>query len=99
MTKEDIDGAVEKFTKWLKMLETRLASLEGVYFGGNSINIGDFSLFALFSSTVRNKAVNSAELQEALAATLVEAPHVGKWLDAMSTELRDYLEQRQPRPL
>lgn len=99
MTKEDIDGAVEKFTKWLKMLETRLASLEGVYFGGNSINIGDFSLFALFSSTVRNKAVNSVELQEALAATLVEAPHVGKWLDAMSTELRDYLEQRQPRPL
>ena len=99
MTKEDIDGAVEKFTKWLKMLETRLASLEGVYFGGNSINIGDFSLFALFSSTVRNKAVNSVELQEALAATLVEAPHVAKWLDAMSTELRDYLEQRQPRPL
>ena len=99
MTKEDIDGAVEKFTRWLKMLETRLASLEGVYFGGNSINIGDFSLFALFSSTVRNKAVNSVELQEALAATLVEAPHVGKWLDAMSTELRDYLEQRQPRPL
>jgi glutathione S-transferase len=99
VTKEDIDGAVEKFTKWLKMLETRLASLDGVYFGGNSINIGDFSLFALFSSTVRNKAVNSVELQEALAATLVEAPHVVKWLDAMSTELRDYLEQREPRPL
>ena len=99
MTKEDIDGAVEKFTKWLKILETRLASLEGVYFGGNSINIGDFSLFALFSSTVRNKAVNCPRLQEALEATMSEAPHVGKWLDAMSSELRDYLEQRQPRPL
>ena len=99
MTKEDIDGAVEKFTKWLKILETRLASLEGVYFGGNSINIGDFSVFALFSSTVKNKSVNSPDLQEALEATLAGAPHVGKWLDAMSSELRDYLAQRAPRPL
>ena len=99
MTKEDIGGAVEKFGKWVKTLENRLASLDGVYFGGNSINIGDFMLFGIFNSTVRNKSANSPDLRLALADTLAEAPNVRKWLDAMSSELKDYLEQRPPRPL
>ena len=99
MTKEDIGGAVEKFGKWVKTLENRLASLDGVYFGGNSINIGDFMLFGIFTSTVRNKSANSDDLRLALADTLAEAPNVRKWLDAMSSELKDYLEQRPPRPL
>ena len=60
MTKEDIEGAVEKFGKWVKTLENRLASLDGVFFGANSINVGDFMLFGIFSSTVRNKSANSS---------------------------------------
>ena len=99
MTKEDIGGAVEKFGKWVKTLENRLASLDGVYFGANSINVGDFMLFGIFSSTVKNKSANSPDLRLALADTLAEAPNVRKWLDAMSSELKDFLEQRPPRPL
>ena len=90
---------MEKIGKWVKTLESRLASLDGVYFGANSINIGDFMLFGIFTSTVRNKSANSAPLREALEATLAEAPNVRKWLDAMSSELKDFLEQRPPRPL
>ena len=99
MTKEDIGGAVEKFGKWVKTLENRLASLDGVYFGANSINVGDFMLFGIFSSTVKNKSANSPDLRLVLADTLAEAPNVRKWLDAMSSELKDFLEQRPPRPL
>ena len=99
LSQEDIDGGVEKFAKWVKTIEARLASLDGVYFGGNSINIGDFMLFALFSSCVRNDGANSAAFREALAATLTGAPNVNKWLDAMSSELTDYLAQRPLRPL
>lgn len=90
---------MEKFVKWVNTLESKLACLDGVYFGANSINIGDFMLFGIFTSTVRNKSSNSAPLREALEATLAEAPNVRKWLDAMSSELKDWLEQRPPRPL
>ena len=83
----------------MKTLEARLASLDGVYFGANSMNIGDFCLFGFFKSTVRNESANSAALMEALEATLADTPNVRKWLDAMSSELRDYLEQRPARPL
>ena len=90
LTQEDIDGGVEKFAKWVKTVEARLASLPGVFFGGESINIGDFMLFALFSSCVKNEGANSAAFREALAGTLTEATNVNKWLDAMSAELNMY---------
>ena len=99
LAQEDIDGGVEKFAKWVKTVEARLASLPGVFFGGNSINIGDFMLFALFSSCVRNEGANSAAFREALVGTLSEATNVNKWLDAMTAELKDYLAERPLRPL
>ena len=76
------------------MLENRLKEQEGAYFGGNKINIGDFMIFAFFSSCVTNENVQSPPLREGLEAKLQGLTNVKKWQDAMTAEMKDYLAGR-----
>ena len=50
------------------MLENRLKLMDGEYFGGSKMNIGDIMLFAFFCSAISNEHVNSPALRDACAS-------------------------------
>ena len=97
ITEEAIKETSDAFEKWVKVLETRLKDLDGGFFGGKKVCVGDFMIFAFFCSCVSNENVNSPPLRDGLAAKLKGLDHVQSWHDAMSVEMKDYLASRPAR--
>ena len=97
VTEEAIKEVSEIFGKWVDVIENRLKEVEGDFFGGKKVCIGDFIIFAFFCSCVSNENVNSTPLRDALAAKLENLENVQTWHDAMAVEMKDYLATRPPR--
>ena len=79
------------------MIEKRLQGLEGDFFGGKKMCIGDIAIFAFFCSAISNEHVNCPALRDACSAKLESAENVQAWHDAMVHEMKDYLATRPPR--
>ena len=48
LSSEDIDGAVERFGKWNKVVDDKLNSLGSNFIGGAKPTLGDFVTFAIY---------------------------------------------------
>ena len=97
VTEEAINETAATFAKWVAVLENRLKDLDGDFFGGKKLNVGDFMIFAFFCSCVTNENVNSPALRDGLAASLNGLENVNKWLSAMNVEMKDHLANRPAR--
>ena len=79
-----IKEVVDKFTSWAAILEKRLEGLEGDFFGGKKICIGDFMVFSFFCSAISNENVNHPPLRDACGAILENYPNITNWHDHMA---------------
>ncbi len=76
------------------VLENRLKSMEGDFFGRNKMCIGDIIVFSFFCSCITNEHVNCPDLRDACSTKLEDAENVQKWHDAMAHEMKDHLANR-----
>ena len=76
------------------VLENRLKSMEGDFFGRNKMCIGDIIVFSFFCSCITNEHVNCPDLRDACATKLEDAENVlDKPLKRYRPRKRDRLEQ------
>ena len=97
VTEENITEVADKFGTWVKVLENKLKTMEGDFFGGKTMNVGDIMIFAFFCSAISNENVNCPALRDACAKKLEDTPNVAKWHDAMAHEMKDHLASRPAR--
>ena len=91
MTSEEIDGAVDKFSKWNQVFEKKLQKLGRKFIGGNKPTVGDFTIFAIYADMVLNQNTKVTDLRNSLRAELVSTPTVQDWTKQMQGELKDFL--------
>ena len=96
----DIDHVVNKFTKWNKVVEAKLADLGARKFiGGKKPSVGDFMTFAMYSNFVFNENTRIASMRATLQSKVDDTPHVKAWVQRMQEENKAHLANRHKSSL